>query len=439
MGQTCEPFQRPEATQGVAIVGMNPQRAAQVRGGSLEVAALQLDVPQHRQRERDRRRVSQRATDRVVLAQQPLGRIEIALVQRQHTVPEQPERQEHAARRMRARQAGGLDEESLRCRRVGRRDSKEHQRVRQVPRVVLVAQQGHGPRCVRCNLIDRADQSRCHGCGDVGLPRVERRHRVRVRKRRLQTLPALAEMPACVPVPMQGGAEPQRRSVVPGLVCPVTRGSKIPLFGDEPRGQLAFARAAKRLPLTRGDQLSEELRVSPAQIRHFVRGGEPVVPVLAQRLQQAIARFAPHRLHHDERLVHEGRQDVEDAVVGTDRLDGIEREGPGEHGQPPKQRGLGRVEQRVAPVDGFAQRPVPRHGRSAGGDEQLEGVVEPSRDLLGREHAHSRRRQLDRQRNAVEPPTDLRDRGGVRVIERERGKDPARALEKQPARLRAQD
>src|SRR3989442_10719951 len=51
MGQTCEPFQRPEATQGVAIVGMNPQRAAQVRGGSLEVAALQLDVPQHRSEE----------------------------------------------------------------------------------------------------------------------------------------------------------------------------------------------------------------------------------------------------------------------------------------------------------------------------------------------------------------------------------------------------
>src|SRR5438876_8958814 len=96
MGQTCEPFQRPEATQGVAIVGMNPQRAAQVRACSLELAALQLDVPQHRQRERDRRRVSQRATDRVVLAQQPLGPIEIALVQRQHTVPEQRERQERS-------------------------------------------------------------------------------------------------------------------------------------------------------------------------------------------------------------------------------------------------------------------------------------------------------------------------------------------------------
>src|SRR5256886_16872301 len=106
-------LQRPEATQGVAIVGMNPQRAAQVRGGSLEVAALQLEVPEHRQRERDRRRVSQRATDRVVLAQQPLGPIEIAVVQRQNTMPEQRERQEHAARRVRARQAVGPDEEPL--------------------------------------------------------------------------------------------------------------------------------------------------------------------------------------------------------------------------------------------------------------------------------------------------------------------------------------
>src|SRR2546430_8132556 len=62
MGQTCEPFQRPEATQGVAIVGMNPQRAAQVRARSLELAALQLEVPQHRQRERDRRRRSEEHT-----------------------------------------------------------------------------------------------------------------------------------------------------------------------------------------------------------------------------------------------------------------------------------------------------------------------------------------------------------------------------------------
>jgi hypothetical protein len=93
----------------------------------------------------------------------------------------------------------------------------------------------------------------------------------------------------------------------------------------------------------------------------------------------------------------------------------------------------------VAPVDRFAQRPVPRHGRPAGGDEQLEGVVEPGCDLLGREHAHPRRGQLDRQRNAVEPPADLRDRGGVRVIEQERGKDRARAREKQTTCLGAQD
>jgi hypothetical protein len=64
--------------------------------------------------------------------------------------------------------------------------------------------------------------------------------------------------------------------------------------------------------------------VPPAQVGQFVRGCEPLVPVLTQRFQHAITRLALHRLHHDERFVHQGREDIEDVVVGTDCLDGIE-------------------------------------------------------------------------------------------------------------------
>jgi len=113
-GEMCvlgQPLQRPEAAQYVAIVGMNPQRPLQVRGRSLEVATLQLEASEHRQRERDCRWVAQRATDGVVLAQQPLGQVEVVLIHRQHALPEQPERQQHAAWGMRPSQTRGLDEQ----------------------------------------------------------------------------------------------------------------------------------------------------------------------------------------------------------------------------------------------------------------------------------------------------------------------------------------
>ena len=53
--------------------------------------------------------------------------------------------------------------------------------------------------------------------------------------------------------------------------------------------------------------------------------------------------------------------------------------------------------------------------------EQPESFVEQRGDLARPQRADACRRELDRERNAVEAPTDLADRGSVRVVECERG------------------
>jgi hypothetical protein len=46
---------------------------------------------------------------------------------------------------------------------------------------------------------------------------------------------------------------------------------------------------------------------------------------------------------------------------------------------------------------------VPRQGRSASAGEQLEAIIQPGGQLVDAVRGDARRRQFDRQRNAVEP------------------------------------
>ena len=91
----------------------------------------------------------------------------------------------------------------------------------------------------------------------------------------------------------------------------------------------------------------------------------------------------------------------------------------------------------VAPLDGRAQRLLARQRGPAAAGEQAEAVVELGQDLLDPQHAGARRRQLERQRDAVEPPADLGDGRRVGVGERELGRDLAGALDEEPHRLEA--
>jgi hypothetical protein len=84
----------------------------------------------------------------------------------------------------------------------------------------------------------------------------------------------------------------------------------------------------------------------------------------------------------------------------------------------------------VAPLDRRAQGLLPRQRCPAAARQQPQPVVQPRRHLLGRQRRHPRRRQLDRQRDAVQPPADLRHRRRVLGGEGEVRPGRGRALTK---------
>ena len=116
--------------------------------------------------------------------------------------------------------------------------------------------------------------------------------------------------------------------------------------------------------------------------------------VLAQRLQHAEAGPVPRAPPGSGRPgghAGRGRRIVADrdrrcrdrrCRVGAHLLGRVQAPPAPEHRQPPEQHPLGIGEQLVAPVDGRAQRPLPRVRGPGPGGEQPEPVVEPGGDLV---------------------------------------------------------
>ncbi len=89
----------------------------------------------------------------------------------------------------------------------------------------------------------------------------------------------------------------------------------------------------------------------------------------------------------------------------------------------------------MAPVDGGPQGPLPRRGGPVAGPEEREAVAEPGGDLLGGQHAHPGRGQLDGQRDAVQRAADGRHRHRVPLGDREAGPGRRRPVREQLYRL----
>ena len=135
---------------------------------------------------------------------------------------------------------------------------------------------------------------------------------------------------------------------------------------------------------------------------------------LAHRLQQPVAATAGAVLHDHHGLLDETAEglDRREGVEGLEAADDPDRsqiEPAAEHRQPGEEHPAVRVEQVVRPLDRRPQRPVALHPGPPTGGEEPETVVEQGRDVGRGEALHPRRGQLDRQRNAVEPPADLLD------------------------------
>ena len=96
------------------------------------------------------------------------------------------------------------------------------------------------------------------------------------------------------------------------------------------------------------------------------------------------------------------------------RLDGVEAEAGREDAEVLEQVPLDVGEQAHAPVDRRAHRAVPLGQVAGRGGQQRQALPEALGDARGREQADPRRRELDRERQALEAPADVGDIGGVR-------------------------
>src|SRR5207247_8558084 len=145
------------------------------------------------------------------------------------------------------------------------------------------------------------------------------------------------------------------------------------------------------------------------------------------------------RLAGDLRLTHqavldEAAEHVEN-VAGAellrraaDLLDLREHPAAREDRQPREELALRRVQQIPAPGDRAAKGALSLRQITAGRCEHVEALTEPRQHRLRREHLDARRREFDRERQPVEPVTDLGD--GARVLGRhaEVRADPFRAV-----------
>jgi hypothetical protein len=140
------------------------------------------------------------------------------------------------------------------------------------------------------------------------------------------------------------------------------------------------------------------------------------------RPEQALVDQGPHHIHDRRRFgplcqFHNGGRRRERAAALEDGALG-------------ERRALPRSEQVPGIIDRAFERLV---ARAAAAGEQLEPLAHRLEDLRDAHHANARRRQLDRERNAVEQPHDLAR--GLHVRKLEAGAQPARAQREQSQRL----
>ena len=144
------------------------------------------------------------------------------------------------------------------------------------------------------------------------------------------------------------------------------------------------------------------------------RGGEALAGVGADRLEHPQPGWRERVLASHEQAL--GDQAVERVQSGGgDRLGRLDGRAAGEHREPREAALLVVAEQLVAPVDSGAQRLLARGCVARARARRAERGIEAVGDLGRRQQSAAGGRELDRQRQPVDAPADLRDRGGVAV------------------------
>ncbi len=159
----------------------------------------------------------------------------------------------------------------------------------------------------------------------------------------------------------------------------------------------------------------KECEMPRADFIAFGRFVQALPRILTHGFQQAVA--PSFRVRLDQRFLHQVAKHVERvgrfviAPLGADASAASSVKPPGEDREARNSARSGSVEQVVAPVDQRAQRLLARQRGAVAAGQQAEAIVQARRDALDRQRAHARGGELERERNAVQPPADVGDRG----------------------------
>jgi hypothetical protein len=285
--------------------------------------------------------------------------------------------------------------------------------------------------------LDLAAHPRAERSREQGARAADRRQALAVRvEKRPGLFPGCEVLAPDVPVHPEVGADQQPALAgvaVAGsseLEIRIERGLEVGLLLDS-----ALDRRDLRISLDAVPDLAGNVREVPGvpggDLVRLPGGGEPLSGELADRLQQAEALALRIELYEpflDQRLeLVEARP----ARLGADGLDVGERAASGEDGEAAEQLLLALAEEGVAPVDRRAQRLLPLGTVAGARDEDVERVVEPPEQGLGREDTQPGGRELEGERQPVEPPAELFDDLRVLGGQLERRPRPPRAFREQ--------
>src|SRR5262249_12181065 len=111
---------------------------------------------------------------------------------------------------------------------------------------------------------------------------------------------------------------------------------------------------------------------------------------------------------YEEALIHQRSETFEDVgAVAGNRLRCLQRAATGEDRQPAEERRLFLAQQVVAPGDRVPQCLLPGRQIARSANQQSQTLLQPRQQPFGREQLDARCRQLDRQRQPIQPAADL--------------------------------
>ena len=162
--------------------------------------------------------------------------------------------------------------------------------------------------------------------------------------------------------------------------------------------------------------------VTAGDFLEFSRALQLLQGVEACGVEQAILSGFAARIRRHQRFGDKVRNTVENlrgTGIGSDGDRCFQRKLAGEDAQPTQYRALCFRKQLIAPVERCTERLMPRQSRSPAARQKPEAVVEMRRQLPHAKDANAGCCQFQRQRDAVEPATNLQSRRYIGVAERE--------------------